>query len=60
MTEDELKKAISALVKRKKGLDVDGAEYAMLERVLNGLRYTYEPAGGIWESMDTDWGATPP
>ena len=24
----------------------------MLHRVLNGMRYTYEEAGGIWEDVD--------
>jgi hypothetical protein len=33
----------------------------VLNRVLNGLRYKYEEAGPIWESIDIfGWGATPP
>jgi hypothetical protein len=33
----------------------------MLDRVLNGLRYKYEEAGGIWEQHDPyGWDATPP
>jgi hypothetical protein len=57
----DLEKIIADLVGRKEGLDLDGAEYAMLNRVLNGLRYTYEEAGGIWEDLDPyGWDATPP
>jgi hypothetical protein len=65
MDDQELERVIAALVKRKKG--ASEAELAMLNRVLNGLRYKYEDAGGIWESaggiwesMDTNWEATPP
>jgi hypothetical protein len=32
----DLEKIIADLVGRKEGLDLDGAEYAMLNRVLNG------------------------
>jgi hypothetical protein len=32
-----------------------------LNRVLNGLRYKYQGAGGIWEYHDPyGWHATPP
>ena len=28
----------------------------MIERQLQGLRYTYEGAGGIIEDLDPEWG----
>ena len=52
--ERELEKIIADLVRRKK--TARPAEKRMLNRVLNGLRYTYENAGGIWDG----WQATPP
>jgi hypothetical protein len=59
MTEEQLETTIAALVARKK--NASDAERAMLDRVLNGLRYKYEEAGGIWEQHDPfGWGATPP
>ena len=59
MTDAELEKIIVDLVKRKQG--ASKAERAMLNRMLNGLRYTYEEAGPIWESLDPfGWDATPP
>jgi len=61
VTDDQLEKIIRDLVERKKPLDVDSAEYAFLQRQLNGLRYRYEGAGGIWEDLDPcGWDATPP
>ena len=60
MDEEQLEKIIAALVKRKEDIATGEAERAMLDRVLNGLRYTYEGAGGIWESLDDAWDATPP
>jgi hypothetical protein len=55
----ELEKIIIDLVRRKKG--ASEAERAMLDRVLNGLRYRYEEAGGIWESHDPfGWESNPP
>lgn len=61
MTEQELEQLIAELVKRKQAVDIDGAEYAFLQRQLNGLRYGYEEAGPIWEGLDPfGWGATPP
>lgn len=57
--ERELEKIIADLVRRKK--TARPAEKRMLNRVLNGLRYTYENAGGIWEDLDPfGWQATPP
>jgi len=47
---DDLKKIIAELVERKQG--ASKAERAMINGVLNGLRYSYEDAGGIWESLD--------
>jgi hypothetical protein len=59
MDDDALEKIIADLVKRKDG--ASDAERAMLNRVLNGLRYKYEEAGGIWEDLDPfGWHATPP
>jgi hypothetical protein len=43
--ERELEKIIADLVRRKK--TARPAEKRMLNRALNGLRYTYENAGGI-------------
>ena len=48
--ERELEKIIADLVRRKK--TARPAEKRMLNRVLNGLRYTYENAGGIWEAPE--------
>jgi hypothetical protein len=60
MDEEQLEKIIAALVKRKWDVATGEAEIAMIDRVLNGLRYKYEMAGPIWESLDDGWGATPP
>jgi hypothetical protein len=61
MNEEQLEATIAALVKRKKALEIDCPEHRMLNRVLNGLRYTYEEAGPIWEGLDDmGWDATPP
>jgi hypothetical protein len=60
MDDLELEKIIAALVKRKWARDTSEAEMAMINRVLNGLRYKYEEAGPIWESLDASWSATPP
>jgi hypothetical protein len=56
---DDLEKTIAALVERKQG--ASEAERAMIKRVLNGLRYSYEDAGGIWERLDPfGWSAILP
>ena len=56
---DDLEKIIAELVERKQG--ASKAERAMINRVLNGLRYSYEDAGGIWESLDPfGWRASLP
>lgn len=60
MDDLKLERIIADLVARKKALATCGPEYDMLDRVLNGLRYTYEQAGPIWESLDTTFDATPP
>jgi hypothetical protein len=52
MTDEQLETIIAALVKRKDALDVDSAEYRFINRCLNGLRYSYEMAGPIWEDLD--------
>jgi len=59
MSDEQLEQTIADLVARKQG--ASDAERAMLNRALNGLRYTYEEAGGIWEDLDPfGWDATPP
>lgn len=55
----ELEATIAALVKQKNAAPMDSAEYRFFERQLNGLRYSREHAGPIWESLDDYWGATP-
>ena len=56
---DDLEKTIAELVELKQG--ASAAERAMVNRVLNGLRYSYEDAGGIWERLDPfGWRATLP
>ena len=54
----DLEKIIDDLVYRKKNLDLDSPEYQLINRILTGLRYSYEDAGGIIEDLDFDWGAT--
>ena len=46
------------LVYRKKKLDLDSPERQLINRILTGLRYSCEDAGGIIEDLDFDWGAT--
>lgn len=55
MTERELEQTIAALVKRKNAAEEDSAEYLFAMRQLQGLRYSYEGAGGIIEELDP-WG----
>jgi len=54
----DLEQTIDDLVYRKKGLDIDSPEYQLINRILTGLRYSREEAGGIIEDLDFDWGAT--
>jgi len=50
---DDLEATIAALVARRNACaDGDSAECRMIERQLNGLRYTREEAGGIMEDYD--------
>jgi hypothetical protein len=54
----DLEQIIDELVYRKKKLDLDSPERKLINRILTGLRYSYEDAGGIIEDLDPDWGAT--
>jgi len=54
----DLEQIIDDLVYRKKKLDLDSPERQVIDRVLTGLRYSCEEAGGIIEDLDFDWGAT--
>jgi len=54
----DLEQIIDELVYRKKKLDLDSAERQFIDRILTGLHYSYEDAGGIIEDLDRDWGAT--
>jgi hypothetical protein len=54
----DLEKVIDDLVYRQKNLGLDSPEYQLINRILTGLRYSYEEAGGIIEDLDFDWGAT--
>ena len=51
----DLERIIDDLVYRKKKLDLDSPEYQLISRILTGLRYSYEDAGGIIEDLDFDW-----
>jgi len=58
---DDLEQIIAELVERKNALKLGSAEHSMLLRVLNGLRYSYEDAGPIWEGLDPfGWRASLP
>jgi hypothetical protein len=55
----DLEQTIADLVDREKALDIDSAEYQLIDRELTGLRYSREDAGGIIEDLDPfGWGAT--
>jgi hypothetical protein len=55
----DLEQIIDDLVDRKKALDMDSAEYQLINRILTKLRYSREEAGGIIEDLDPfGWGAT--
>jgi hypothetical protein len=55
----DLEQIIDDLVYRKKALDLDSPEYQLINRILTGLRYSREEAGGIIEDLDSfGWGAT--
>ena len=51
----DLEQTIDALVHRKKNLDLDSPERRFINRILTGLRYSYEEAGGIIEDLDFDY-----
>ena len=53
-----MEETIDGLDYRKKKLDLDSPERQLIGRILTGLRYSYEEAGGIIEDLDRDWGAT--
>jgi hypothetical protein len=52
----DLEQTIDALVYRKKKLDLDSPERRFINRILTGLRYSYEKAGGIIEDLDFERG----
>ena len=54
----DLEQIINELVYRKKKVDLDSPERQLIDRILTGLRYSYEEAGGIIEDLDFDWGAS--
>ena len=49
----DLEQTIDALVHRKKNLDLDSPERRFINRILTGLRYSYEEAGSIIEDLDS-------
>jgi hypothetical protein len=55
----DLERTIADLVDRKKALDIDSPEYQLINRILTGLRSSYEYAGGTIEDRDPfGWGVT--
>ena len=64
--EEQLERVIADLVRRKNELfnrhDENSAQYRWMIQQLAGIRYSYEKAGGIIESLDPNWGeeCTPP
>ena len=54
----DLEQTIDALVYRKKKLDLDSPERRFINRILTGLRYSCEDAGGIIEDLDFDRGSS--
>ena len=52
----DLEQIIDELVYRKR--TASDAERQLINRILTGLRYSYEDACGIIEDLDRDWGAT--
>ena len=55
--EQQLERVIADLVRRKDAAVEDSAEYRWAIRQLQGLRYSYEAAGGIMEDLDFGWGS---
>jgi len=56
MVEAELERVIAALVDDRYAAAEGSTRRRMIERQLQGLRYTYEGAGGIIEDTDPEWG----
>jgi hypothetical protein len=57
MTEQELEALIAPIIERKNAAEIDSPEWLFCIRVLRGLRYKYELAGGIMEDLDPiGWG----
>ena len=52
-----LEEQVRQLVDRKEAAPPGSAEYKLVVRMLQGLRYSYEGAGGLIEDMDPDWGS---
>jgi hypothetical protein len=53
----DLEQTIRDLIRRKYACAKDSAERRFYERLLTGLRYSCEEAGGIMESLDPrEWG----
>jgi hypothetical protein len=52
---EDLVRVISALLKQRNSAPEDSPEHRMATRQLQGLRYSYEEAGGIIEDLDY-WG----
>ena len=53
--DEELKQTIAAIIERKNAAPEGSAEHRLAERELRGLRYSYEEAGGLIESLDPDY-----
>lgn len=54
----DLEQTIAAMIARKDAAAEGSAEQRMVLRQLTGLRYSYEEAGPIMESLDPmGWGA---
>jgi hypothetical protein len=53
-SEEELERIIAALVARRHAAAEGSASRRAAERQLQGLRYTYDGAGGIIEELETE------
>jgi hypothetical protein len=51
----DLENTITALIERRYAAAEGSAQRRMAERQLQGLRYSYEEAGGIIEDLDPEW-----
>jgi hypothetical protein len=52
----DLEQTIRNLINRKNAAPEDSAEQRFYERLIRGMRYSYEDAGGIIEELDPCWG----